>query len=69
MILRCRVCAAVSSVEMGFWVRGYGGGSSRARYYWQVRRAKRGSRTRTMHYNSSSSIDGVNSYHTARVRG
>ena len=36
-------CAAVSSVEMGFEVCGSGGGSSRARYYLQVRRAKRGS--------------------------
>ena len=40
-------CAAVSSVEMGFWVCGFGGGSSRARYYLQVRRAKRGSRRYT----------------------
>ena len=38
----CGVCAAVSSVEMGFWVCGSGGGSSRARNYLQVRRAKRG---------------------------
>ena len=33
----------VSSAKMGFWVCGSGGGSSRARYYLQVRRAKRGS--------------------------
>ena len=39
----CGVCVAVSSVEMGFWVCGSGGGSSRARYYLQVRRAKRDS--------------------------
>ena len=31
MVLCC-VRAAVSSVEMGFWVCGPGGGSSRARY-------------------------------------
>ena len=40
----CGVCAAVSGFGMGFWVCGSGGGSSRARYYLQVRRAKRGSR-------------------------
>ena len=28
--------------EMGFWVCGSGGGSSRARYFLRVRRAKRG---------------------------
>ena len=44
MVLCCGVCAAVSSVEVGFWVCGSGGGSSRARYYLQVRRAKSDSR-------------------------
>ena len=39
----CDVCAAVSSVEKGFWVCGSEGGSSRARFYLQVRRAKGGS--------------------------
>ena len=48
MVLCCGVCAAVSIVEMGFWVCGYGGGSSRARYYVQVRRAKRGSQVPTI---------------------
>ena len=51
MVLRCGVWAvfallfAVSSieVEMGLCVCGSGGGSSRARYYLQVRRAKSGS--------------------------
>ena len=43
MVLCCDVCAAVLSVELGFWVCGSGGRSSRARYYLQVRRAKRGS--------------------------
>ena len=43
MVSCCGVCAAFSSVEMGFCVCGSGGGSSRARYYLQVRRAKRGS--------------------------
>ena len=42
-----KTCAAVSIVEMGFWVCGSGGDSSRARYYLQVSRAKRGSRERT----------------------
>ena len=44
MVLCCRVCANVSSVEMGFWVCGFGGGSSRARYCLQVRGAKKGGR-------------------------
>ena len=43
MVLCCGVYAAVARVEMGFWVCGFGGGSSRARYYLQVRRAKKGS--------------------------
>ena len=47
MVLCCCVCAAVSSVEMGFWVCGPGGGLSRARYCLHVRRTKRGSRNRT----------------------
>ena len=38
------VCAAASSVKMGFYVCGSGGGSSCARRYLQVRRANRGSR-------------------------
>ena len=29
MVLCCGVCAAVSSIETGFWVCGSGGGSSR----------------------------------------
>ena len=43
MVLSCGVCAAISRVEMGFGVCGSGGGSSRARYYLQARRAKRSS--------------------------
>ena len=43
MVLCYGVCAPVASVEMGFWVCRCGGGSTRARYYSQVRRAKRGS--------------------------
>ena len=43
MVLCCGVCAVVSFVEMGFWVCGSASCLSRARYYLQVRRAKRGS--------------------------
>ena len=42
VLLCCGVWAAVSYVQMGFWVSGIGGSSSRARHYLQVRRAKMG---------------------------